>query len=432
MGSIVKKIKKTVKKVAKKISKPITKIVKKATKNIRKLGGKLWTKVKKFGKSTFRKFAKFADKIGPIGMIALSFAMPYLMAGMGQAWAGLGNWLGAAAKVAPNAGMTFGNTLAQLGHSAWSGISKAGHFIKGTYQGITQTLGKTFSSLGNGDIAGGFNNLWKGTGDVLSGRAGMGTELLKPVTSLGQEFLTGTGQFTRSTGVWGTSSGVVQTGGVQAFTANQMNMASQQIISQAMSGTTSLYGPNVQTYANTISQQQGLNAFDTHRHMMKNGVSYNGKEYTLNFKHSGDFTFKGAGGGMDMGAGVNLDTSSSAYNWTGKSAEAQFRDYGLDYVGIDKGALSYKGKNSYTYGSQDKTPSLLQRGRNSAMSYLSTLGQDPEESPYVPMGVDASLDPFGTRYAGTDIYAATSGQFLNKAQSDWFMGAKERMDLLGN
>ena len=48
------------------------------------------------------------------------------------------------------------------------------------------------------------------------------------------------------------------------------------------------------------------------------------------------------------------------------------------------------------------------------------------------MGVDASLDPFGTRYAGTDIYAATSGQFLNKAQSDWFMGAKERMDLLGN
>ena len=434
MGSIVKKIKKTVKKVAKKISKPITKIVKKATKNIRKLGGKLWTKVKKFGKSTFRKFAKFADKIGPIGMVALSFAMPYLMAGMGQAWAGLGNWLGAAAKAAPGAGMTFGNTLAQLGHSAWTGISKSGAFIKGTYQGITQTLGKTFSSLGQGDIAGGFNNLWKGTGDVLSGRAGMGTEKLitkavetganwSPTIAKTTPMQVSTGEFTRSTGVWGTSSGVVQTGGVQAFNANQMNMASQQIINQAMSSTTSMYTPDVQTYANTLSKEYGLNSYDAHQHMMKNGVSVGyANKYTLDFSQSKDF-------GMTQ---FREGASGKNFHWTGDSATVQFKDYGMEYVGIKDNKLRYQGPDNFTYGTQDKTPSLLQRGKNSAMSYLSTLGQDPEESPYVPMGVDASLDPFGTRYAGTDIYAATSGQFLNKAQSDWFMGAKERMDLLGN
>ena len=392
MGSIVKKIKKKVKKVIKK--NPVTRIVKKATKNIRKLGSKLWTKVKKFGKSAFRKFAKFSDKIGPIGMIALSFAMPYLMAGMGQAWAGLGNWLGAAAKVAPNAGMTFGNTLAQLGHSAWSGISRAGHFIKGTYQGITQTLSKTFEGFAGvknaagvrtgGSVSEGFSNLWKGTGDVLSGRAGMGTEKLitkavetganwSPTIARTTPMQVGTGQFTRSTGVWGTSSGVVQTGGVQAFNANQMNMASQQIINQAMSGTTSMYTPDVQTYANTLSKEHGLN-----------------------------------------------------------SANVQFKDYGMDYVGIKDSKLRYQGPDNFTYGSQDKTPSLLHRGGSAAMSYLTSLGQDPGENPYVPMGGSAGLDPFGTRYAGSDVYAATSGQFLNRAQSDWFMGAKERMDYRGN
>ena len=442
MGSIVKKIKKKVKKVIKK--NPVTRIVKKATKNIRKLGSKLWTKVKKFGKSAFRKFAKFSDKIGPIGMIALSFAMPYLMAGMGQAWAGLGNWLGAAAKVAPNAGMTFGNTLAQLGHSAWSGISRAGHFIKGTYQGITQTLSKTFEGFAGvknaagvrtgGSVSEGFSNLWKGTGDVLSGRAGMGTEKLittavetganwSPTIARTTPMQVGTGQFTRSTGVWGTSSGVVQTGGVQAFNANQMNMASQQIINQAMSGTTSMYTPDVQTYANTLSKEHGLNSYDAHKHMMENGVSVgDANKYTLDFSQSKDF---GMTQFREGASGVN-------YHWTGDTANVQFKDYGMDYVGIKDSKLRYQGPDNFTYGSQDKTPSLLQRGGSAAMSYLTSLGQDPGENPYVPMGGSAGLDPFGTRYAGSDVYAATSGQFLNRAQSDWFMGAKERMDYRGN
>lgn len=424
MSSVVKKIKKTVKKVAKK--NPITKIVKKITKGIKKFGSKVWGKVKKFGKSAFRKFAKFADKIGPIGMIALSFAMPYLMAGMSQAWAGLGNWLGAAAKAAPGAGMTFGNTMAQLGHSAWSGISKAGHFVKGTYQGITQTMTKTFEGFAGvknaagvrtgGSFSEGFGNLWKGTQDVVTGKAGLGTEIFRPVMVDGTKFMTGTGQF---------SGKLVQTGGVQAFNMNQLNMASQQVINQAMSGTTAMYNPDVQTYANTLSQEQGLNAFDAHKHMMENGVTLQGapnsayNEFTLNFNNSGDF---------NVLRPTSAPGAAPSYGWTGESAKIKWQGKGLDYVGIDKGALSYKGKNSYTYGSQDKTPSLLQRGGNAAMSYLSALGDD--DQPYVPyaFGGDTSLDPFGTGYAGSDIYAATSGELLTKGQSGWFAGAKERLD----
>jgi len=58
-------------KKAKKIVKPITKIVKKVAK-----------KIKKIGKAVMKGVAKISNKLGPVGMIALSIAMPYALAGL--------------------------------------------------------------------------------------------------------------------------------------------------------------------------------------------------------------------------------------------------------------------------------------------------------------------------------------------------------------
>ena len=62
---------KAAKKIVKKITKPITKIVKKVAK-----------KVVKIGKAVMKGVAKVSNKLGPIGMIALSIAMPYALAGL--------------------------------------------------------------------------------------------------------------------------------------------------------------------------------------------------------------------------------------------------------------------------------------------------------------------------------------------------------------
>ena len=67
MGGVVRKAKKIVKKV----TKPITKIVKKTVK-----------KVKKIGKAVMKGVSKISNKLGPVGMIALSIAMPYALAGL--------------------------------------------------------------------------------------------------------------------------------------------------------------------------------------------------------------------------------------------------------------------------------------------------------------------------------------------------------------
>src|SRR5210317_2470581 len=67
MGGVVRKAKKIIKKV----TKPITKIVKKTVK-----------KVKKIGKAVMKGVAKVSAKLGPVGMIALSIAMPYALGGL--------------------------------------------------------------------------------------------------------------------------------------------------------------------------------------------------------------------------------------------------------------------------------------------------------------------------------------------------------------
>ena len=208
MGSFVKSVKKKVKKVVKKVKKvvkksPIAKVVKKVAKGIKKLGGKVWDGIKKVGGKALRAFSKFSQKIGPVGMIALSFAMPYLSAGFSAGWNAMGGWLGAGAQ----SSNVFLNTMSQIGHTAWKAIDYSAAFVKGTYQGITQTLGKTFKSFGQGNIKEGFSNLWGGTKDVVSGRAGMGTERLvaesvkDAALGIDTEILKGTGDFTKAGGI---------------------------------------------------------------------------------------------------------------------------------------------------------------------------------------------------------------------------------------
>src|SRR5210317_2327321 len=67
MGKVFKAVKKTVKKV----TKPFSKIVKRAAR-----------KVKKIGKAVMKGVAKVSAKLGPVGMIALSIAMPYALGGL--------------------------------------------------------------------------------------------------------------------------------------------------------------------------------------------------------------------------------------------------------------------------------------------------------------------------------------------------------------
>ena len=431
MGSIVKKIKKTVKKIVKK--NPITKAVKKVAKGIKKFGSKVWKGIKKVGGKAMKAFGKLSQKLGPIGMIALSFAMPYLASGFMTGWNAVGGWLSAAATPGA-AGMTFGNTMAQLGHAAWKGISTAGNFVKGTYQGITQTLSKTFEGFAGvknaagvrtgGSVSEGFSNLWKGTQDVFSGRAGMGTQEFMTKEVLGQSIKQATGQFTGK---------LVETGGVSAFKANQLNQLSYQSINNAMSGVTSQYSAGMKKYVNTLQKQFNIDAYTAHQHAMGNGagyqMSYSGPgmanstgQYGIDFAQSGDFNM------------VQLKQNAKAtYDYTGNKANLAFKDKGMNYIGVNQN-LGKIDAETYGYGSAEK-PSLLNRAKKYTGAAIDALAGGDEDTGFLPTyaGGNTSLDPFNTMYDGSNVTTAGGGSLLGSEDlREFYRTASSRLNYQGN
>ena len=102
MGSVFKRVKKTIKKV----TKPISKVTKGIAKGIAKVA-----------KSVMKGVAKLNKKLGPIGMIAMSIAMPYAMQGLG----GGVNWLMARPEG------TFLNAVGKMGNHVrvgWQGFKQ--------------------------------------------------------------------------------------------------------------------------------------------------------------------------------------------------------------------------------------------------------------------------------------------------------------------
>jgi hypothetical protein len=126
MGSVFKRVKKTIKKV----TKPISKVTKGIAKGIAKVA-----------KSVMKGVAKLNKKLGPIGMIAMSIAMPYAMQGLG----GGVNWLMARPEG------TFLNAVGRMGNHVrvgWQGFKQGFTAAKNS---ITKSITDTFSNMGKGD-----------------------------------------------------------------------------------------------------------------------------------------------------------------------------------------------------------------------------------------------------------------------------------------
>lgn len=130
MGSVFKRVAKVIKKVRK----PISKITKGIAKGIAKVA-----------KSVMRGVAKLQNKLGPIGMIAMSMAMPGIMQGLGGAFTKMSTTY---------AGSPFGNFLQAAGKigsnikTGWTGFKSGISNKMGT---ITNSIKDTFSSMGNGN-----------------------------------------------------------------------------------------------------------------------------------------------------------------------------------------------------------------------------------------------------------------------------------------
>ncbi len=171
MGSVFKRVARVIKKVRK----PITKVTKGIAKGIAKVA-----------KSVMRGVAKVSNKLGPIGMIAMSMAMPGIMSGLGGAFTKMSTTY---------AGSPFGNFLQAVGKvgsnikTGWTGFKSGISNKMGT---ITNSIKDTFSSMGNGNniftkISDGAKNLYTKAKE-LTPKFRKGTEGTVQVKDMGYGF----------------------------------------------------------------------------------------------------------------------------------------------------------------------------------------------------------------------------------------------------
>ena len=144
MGSV----RKVFKKVTKAVKKPVSKITKGIAKGIAKVG-----------KAVIRGVAKINKKLGPLGTIALSMAMPYALSGLSAGFTNM------AATQGTGVFNTFVRSIGQIGVDVGSKFSSITGQIGSKMSSITNRITKSFSNIGKGNnifarISNGAKNLY--------------------------------------------------------------------------------------------------------------------------------------------------------------------------------------------------------------------------------------------------------------------------------
>ena len=320
MGAI-SRVFKSATRAVKKVTKGVTKAAKRIGKGIAKVGKNVWNGIKNLGGKAFEMYGKISNKLGPIGMIGLSMAMPYLMPGFTSSAGGL--WTKFGAKMGTVGGKMgwanastnpFLKTIGTVGQKIYNGTN----FIKGTAQGISQTIGATFKGFAGegGSIAKGFSNLYRGTAEVLTGQAGKGTMWSQSVRSVtmpgwspGMEAAMGKSVMMPMIN----PNTITQTGGVALGNLNVANKFVYEATSKAMAkaGVFEGWKGDTSKYLNTL-REAGLDDRTAYEYLRKNGVDGIGgldKSLSADFKWAGSPTQ----GGYEF-TGDNLRNTFDAAN----------------------------------------------------------------------------------------------------------------------
>jgi len=417
MGAISRVFKKATKAV-KNVTKGVTKAFKKVGKGIAKVGKGIWNGVKKIGGAAFKAYGKLSSKLGPVGMIGLSMAMPYLMPGFTSAAGGL--WTNFGAKSVTWANSTtnpFLRTIGQIGGNIYKGTN----FIKGTAQGISQTIGKTFEGFASqgtikDKIASGFSNLYKGTSEVLTGKAGFGTMTSQTTQSV----LNAAGKIGPFDGGAYASLGstsiptynpntLLQTGGIELGNVNVANKFIFDAQSAAMSnaGVFKNFSAESTKYLNTL-RKVGVDDHTAYQYLRNNGVGADG---ILDYSLSKDFAqAPGMPGNIGFEFnGQNIKGSFDAVNANYNMRITKPKVDGESFAESDS-LLNPKKGTSKT----DKVLSSLKS------TIFSDEGQQGDPLALAPIKT-AKVNLDTTGYGGTNVAGVTDGSLLTKAQREFFL-----------
>ncbi len=402
MGSVFKKAKKIVKKV----TKPITKVVKKVVK-----------KVKKIGKSVMKGVAKISNKLGPVGMIALSIAMPYALAGLSTATTAAMS----SSNVFLKAVGTIGNQI-RLGYQAFNtGMSIA-------KKGITDVIGKTFQKF----APKGGTNIFSRISDGAKRLYTATKEKLKSVTPKFRTAKEGTVKFYDMDGV-GTMTSTDAAAAIKRGTLDA-SMISDQTLTKSGGWFTKTNAAGVQ--ADTIvsdvindAYKTRLDGFGTNAKRMFTDIKNKALEMDtyINDEQIGSFVESNKAASsysnqiMEYAGDMDYyGASTGKYKITTEIPDlAKTGDYTLG-TARDRVAGTYNFTGNETFGKQPATKNFFQKNakklKNLTKSILAPSGDTPQGQPAdLPLNLDTSrIDMAMSSYGGTDIEGSQGGSLVAK------------------
>ena len=318
--------KKWIKRTIKKVTKPISKVFKGVAKGIAKVG-----------KSVMRGVAKLSKKLGPLGMIAMSIAMPYALGGlssmvgtMGVPQLGIANTglLGSSNAFLRAVG-TVGNQIRTgyqtIGNIAGKVTSKVGEKLSTMGNSITNTITKTFQKFGgnaSGDnfwtrISKGAKNLFNSAKSVVTGQQKVGTTGVK---DWGNPFgYADTSQMTSRQAVGLLESGAIEgsqlSGQTLGFATNTSDKLITETINKASQNTVNMLDKNSLRYYNDL---KGTGQFTNNQEILDVVLENQGTRYQgltdFDGVYNTDLTKTG-----DYKIGTTQPGKATEYSFTGDS-----------------------------------------------------------------------------------------------------------------
>jgi len=421
MGSV----RKVFKKATKVIKKPISKITKGIARGIAKVG-----------KSVMKGVAKINKKLGPLGSIALSIAMPYALGALGGGATGglIGRSMIGPGGVPFKTGLMgsenlFLRSIGNVGNAIRTGYNVATGAISKAASGITKSITKAFTKMSGGKG----NGLWS---KISNGAKNLFTRARDTVKKYSPKFRTGTeGTVTYQGAVPGggtapmtidasqaakyLESGVIDAsqitkqtlGSAEGYFTRAGSSEADKLITETLNKTfDDTIGQNLSSNAlkhmdnlATISDGTFANKYDMWDSMSKNkgffesGGTSDGIIYDFDFAKSGDYTL-----------GSARDRVAGNYNFNGNAT--------LDNTVIKQS----KNKNA-----------LVDKVKNKSTKYITKKGTDylknllsPSDLPQ--QSYEALTTP-GAEFASTQGGALTSSTDLTGA-----MGTKYFSGVFGN
>ena len=414
MGSV----RKVFKKVTKAVKKPVSKITKGIAKGIAKVG-----------KAVIRGVAKINKKLGPLGTIALSMAMPYALSGLGQGFANM------AATQGTGPFSTFIKSIGQMGVNAGNKFNAISGQISKGFSNITGRITKSFSNIGKGNnifsrISNGVKNLYNNVktsfGNTFGKKATAGkVEVFSPgegpmlldVEQAAKSLKAGTIQASDL----GTQTAASKSGWfTKSLTESQLQ--SQQVITDAIN----------KSYADTLGgySKDAMRFFtDVKKQAIAEGTYINDYQVGELLKNNGlnqNVAYKGITTDFDEGTRFlesNFDIANS------KNYKVLGDGKGYEFTGNEM-FKTPKGTSTITKKLKDvalaKSDSLLGNYRKL-----------DEIEPYVFPGYeDMTMETSMTGYQGTNIEGSAGGQLIAKEYgsdvANDYMNYYKKMNILAS